>query len=71
MMMVIPGPMIMVMRTMMVTSGRVLFFGQLAHDVYIQEWNNIMGEYSSIHEKNKFCGGDGFFGKKKLAENLA
>ena len=24
----------------------------------------------SIHEKNELCGGDGFFGKKKLAENL-
>ena len=24
-----------------------------------------------IHGKNEFCGGDGFFDKKKLAENLA
>jgi len=25
----------------------------------------------TIHAKNVWCGGDGFFGKKKLAENLA
>ena len=24
-----------------------------------------------IHAKNKFCGGDGYLGKKKLTENLA
>ena len=25
----------------------------------------------NIHEKKDFCGGDGYLGKKKLAENLA
>ena len=25
----------------------------------------------TIHEKKDFCGGDGYLGKKKLAENLA
>ena len=28
-------------------------------------------EVSPIHAKNELCGSDGFFGKKKLAENLA
>ena len=30
-----------------------------------------LADPTGIHVKNEFCGGDGFFGTKKLAENLA
>ena len=32
-------------------------------------WGVLYG--SIIHEKKDFCGGDGYFGQKKLAENFA
>ena len=33
--------------------------------------NMAFDDRGGIHEKKELCGGDGFFDKKKLAENLA
>ena len=37
----------------------------------IQVLNHRIQHITIIHEKNEFCGGVGYLGKKKLAEDLA